>query len=145
LLQWAPRDGAKVCWNCNKTSSCPMQENKSSNTVAHTLLVSINWQFILLFSPCYVLILLSVICCFIYVKQSWLLNVNVPLETWFGKRKYSILFCKCCSLCYILLHRSLRYSLNLSVLSTHVTSCIRLTKWLLNYVYIIYKHLVVVQ
>jgi hypothetical protein len=22
-----PRDGAKVCWNCNKTSSCPMQEN----------------------------------------------------------------------------------------------------------------------
>jgi hypothetical protein len=65
---------------------------QSSNTAAHTLLVSINWQFILLFSPWYVLILLSVICCCIYVKQSWLLNVNAPLGTWFGKNK-SILYC----------------------------------------------------
>jgi hypothetical protein len=27
----------------------------------------------------------AVICCFIYVKQSWLLNVSAPLGTWFGK------------------------------------------------------------
>ena len=28
----------------------------------------------------------AVICCFIYVKKSWLLNVNTPLGTWFGKQ-----------------------------------------------------------
>ena len=35
-----------------------------------------------------------VMCCFIYVKQSWLLNVNSPFGTWFWKIKlfYSILF-----------------------------------------------------
>jgi hypothetical protein len=58
----------------------------SSNTAAYTLLVNIDWQVILLFllfSPWYVLILVSY--AVLYIKQSWLLNVNAPLGTWFGK------------------------------------------------------------
>ena len=62
---------------------------QSSNKAAHILLVNINWQFILLFNKSFYCLVLdtdfAVICCFIYVKQSWLLNVNAPLGTWFGK------------------------------------------------------------
>jgi hypothetical protein len=66
---------------------------QSSNKAAHTLLVNINWQFILLFNKSFYCLVLDIywFCChmlfYIYVKQSWLLNVNAPLGTWFGKKK----------------------------------------------------------
>ena len=86
----------KYSTNLSTVRWCPLQQSNiilniasithSSNTAAYTLLVNIDWQVILLFllfSPWYVLILVSY--AVLYIKQSWLLNVNAPLETWFGK------------------------------------------------------------
>jgi hypothetical protein len=48
-----------LCHTCMINDLIITSITQSSNTAAHTLLVNINWQFILLFSPCYVQILLS--------------------------------------------------------------------------------------